>query len=104
MSMAEMAGDAESALTMENGRRPPFWGAIWVAFAESVPSVLTSKTARKPGVGGTPLTEATRLLPSSENTIWLTVPAGPVAGVVWLRPSERRVLLMATRPSFWSTL
>lgn len=60
--------------------------------------------ARNPGVGGTPLTEATRVLPSSENTIWLTEPAGPVAGVVWFRFNARLVLAIETRPLCLSTI
>lgn len=56
--------------------------------------------ARNPGVGGTPLTEAMSCLLSSEKTIWLTDPAGPVAGVVWLRLSGRLVPATGTKPFF----
>jgi hypothetical protein len=86
---------------MEKGRRPPFPGVDFLNSSESEPSAqLTSQVAMKPGVGGRPLTEAWSLVPSSEKRRSETEPAGPVAGVVWLRPSERTVLGTAWSPFF----
>lgn len=55
-----------------------------------------------PGVGGIPLTEAISLVPSSLKMIWLAEPPGPLAGVVWFRLNERRVLFCAINPNCWS--
>jgi len=41
-----------------NGRRPPEAGVEAVKLLERLPSWATSKAARNPGVGGTPLTAA----------------------------------------------
>lgn len=89
---------------IENGKRPPFPGAISLKLLERDPSAATSQTARKPGLGGTPLMEAINDLPSSEKMTWLAEPAGPEGGVVWFKPMERRVLAFAVRPFVASTL
>lgn len=60
-----------------------------------------------PGLGGTPLTEANSLDPSSENLMLETVPGGPTGGVVSLRFNERWPFLIGIKPctgSAWKHL
>ena len=90
---------------IENGRRPPCAGVDAVNLSESAPVLLsTSHEATNPGVGGTPLTEAKSCAPFSLKMTCETVPGGPVAGVVWLRFSERWVLSIWMSPSLGSCL
>jgi hypothetical protein len=48
----------------EKGSNPPVAGVDGSKSAERLPSAATSHAARKPGVGGTPLTDARSFVPS----------------------------------------
>lgn len=89
---------------IENGSMPPAAGETLTKSLESEPSDATSQTARKPGVGGIPFTDAMSLVPSSLKMRLLAAPGGPEGGVVWLSSSALRVLCKGVRPLCWSTL
>ena len=88
-SVAKKASCLPGMSDNENGRRPPAEGVALVKSGESVPSEETSHVARKPGVGGTPLTETVRREPSALKMTSERVIGGPLGGVVWLRPRAR---------------
>jgi hypothetical protein len=66
---------------MEKGRRPPLAGWMALKSWEREPSAAMSQTAKIPGVGGIPLTDAMSCVLSSLKITWLTEPAGPFAGL-----------------------
>ena len=96
--ISELSENSGNPLT-----NPPAVAVKAVKFFDNDPSAATSHCAMNPGVGGTPFTLTKSFFPSSENRISLTVPGGPVAGVVWFSPSGRTVFPIGVRPRSLST-